>query len=883
MSVISQFFFNTFRALITILPDALFSKVALLIKGDTVTTSLPANAGLMLDSSTQLSPIVKTGTPAHNKFSPYGFNNWSTQFDGSSYFLLGTGGVTPNLTIGTQDFTWECWTNHTTQVSTVYFIFGVRGSGADNTCPYLVLTPTGYSFGTDGTTIATTSIGAIPTNTWNHVAVVRSGTGTNNVKIYVNGAQAGQGTSNLNFSSTNAPFIGHANGASPYNFIGHMSNFRAVIGTAVYTGAFTPSTAPLSAVVGTQFLGLNSQTHKDNSSANLAFTVTGTPVVNAFSPFNVTEAVYSAAANRSTYFNGSSFVAFDNSVTGRFTLGTADATIEFWLNYQSAGVVCGTYRWNIGARGGWQVSVAANGAIDISHNGGNSAVSSAGCVGSNAWTHVAITKTGSTVNFWKNGQLFSTSTTLVNLAGPSATPNYLRIGAHTTDGDAIESALTGYISDLKISNVVRYNGSFSPIKATSDANTLLLACAGDTFADQSPAALIPIELRGSPVTSAVSPFQDLGTSTLVTGSTYFKGSTDVVQFTNPLLATGTGAFTVETWIYPTAWNGCLTSSWFSTNNGNGFYLGLTSTGTVEFLIGNGSGAAGVTSNVCTSSIIVPKSAWTHLAATRSAGGAMTIYINGNQAATTTTSRSVDKTIAFINATYINAPVLSANTVSYSGFRVSNIARSSFNLNTPVSPDANTLFQLGCNPAVIDSVAGSQMFEVGTVPTSTSQFKFGGSSILLNGATSNKLVFAPNSQSVIFGSGDFTVEAWVYPFVQSGSQILFLGQGDAASAAGSSNVMYISATGASSEIYVGSSAGASAVSPNPPALTWSHVAYVRNGTSWKTYLNGAQVGSATLGAGATMNVGSTAVPASIGYAVGVNQFSGFIDDFRVTKG
>jgi hypothetical protein len=59
-----------------------------------------------------------------------------------------------------------------------------------------------------------------------------------------------------------------------------------VIGTAVYTGAFTPPTAPLTAITNTKVLTCKSNKIVDSSSIGASFTITGTPSVNSnTSPF----------------------------------------------------------------------------------------------------------------------------------------------------------------------------------------------------------------------------------------------------------------------------------------------------------------------------------------------------------------------------------------------------------------------------------------------------------------------------------------------------------------------------------------------------------------------------------------------------------------------
>jgi len=82
-------------------------------------------------------------------------------------------------------------------------------------------------------------------NNWIHIAVVRSGTGTNNIKAYINGTQSGTG------HTSNNDLIGKVNigtelynGAGTWFTQGYIQDFR-VSSIARYTANFTPPTAEL--------------------------------------------------------------------------------------------------------------------------------------------------------------------------------------------------------------------------------------------------------------------------------------------------------------------------------------------------------------------------------------------------------------------------------------------------------------------------------------------------------------------------------------------------------------------------------------------------------------------------------------------------------------
>jgi hypothetical protein len=137
-------------------------------------------------------------------------------------------------------------------------------------------------------------------NTWTHIAVTRVGT---TLTYYINGVASGTGTSSANISDT-AVQVMRGFGGITNSPIGYISNLRTVVGTAVYTGNFTPSTTPLTAISGTSLLTCQSNRFKDNSTNNFTITRNGDVSVQRFSPFSPTAAYSAATIGGSGYFNG---------------------------------------------------------------------------------------------------------------------------------------------------------------------------------------------------------------------------------------------------------------------------------------------------------------------------------------------------------------------------------------------------------------------------------------------------------------------------------------------------------------------------------------------------------------------------------------------------
>ena len=129
--------------------------------------------------------------------------------------------------------------------------------------------------------------------------------------------------------------------------------------------------------------------------------------------------------------------------------------------------------------------------------------------------------------------------------------------------------------------------------------------------------------------------------------------------------------------------------------------------------------------------------------------------------------------------------------------------------------------------------------------STTQSKFGGSSISLDG--NGDYLQAPSSNLYNFGTGDFTVEFWVY--LNSLSQGAANSYGVAVAtlfpSAGWQVQVTDSGNGTPSTIAWDTFSVTVAASSNAlSATTWTHVAVTRASGSLRIFINGVQSGSTT---------------------------------------
>jgi hypothetical protein len=207
----------------------------------------------------------------------------SFSFNGSSQTI--STAASSLLALGSGDFTIEYWVkiNGSGSFSRTFLITGSASVSIESNTYTSATTP--YYLNYAGTQTAVTTGSSFDVTQWHHVAIVRSGT-TN--KVYLNGVQAMSATDATNYSSNGTLYIGSNNSANWLN--GNVTNFRLVKGTAVYTTAFTPPTAPLTAISGTSILTsvISGAYLADNSGNAFTFTNTGSTAWNSASPFTVT-------------------------------------------------------------------------------------------------------------------------------------------------------------------------------------------------------------------------------------------------------------------------------------------------------------------------------------------------------------------------------------------------------------------------------------------------------------------------------------------------------------------------------------------------------------------------------------------------------------------
>ena len=172
-------------------------------------------------------------------------------------------GVSGSSIAASQNFTVECWGYRLNSGTHNFWSIGTETTGRVQLQATLVEVY-GGAF--------SRSFTAPSINAWHHYALVRN---SNAIQLYIDGtARLSAGTYSNALGNTGPVYIGTRSNGNVNRLNGYMSNFRIVIGTAVYTGTFTPPRTNLPAISGTSLLTLQNSTAIDNSGNNRTITNT---------------------------------------------------------------------------------------------------------------------------------------------------------------------------------------------------------------------------------------------------------------------------------------------------------------------------------------------------------------------------------------------------------------------------------------------------------------------------------------------------------------------------------------------------------------------------------------------------------------------------------
>ena len=647
---------------------------------------------------------------------------------------------------------------------------------------------------------------------------------------------------------------------------------QTISGSGVTTATITAQLTGTTGSTGTYTVSASQTVSSTTISSSFAITRNGNTTQGSFSPYG---------SNWSNYFDGSGdFLSIANNTALQWSTG--DFCVEMWINPPNVSgsktIICkGTNN-----TGTFELDVQAN-KIEMYTN--VFVFTSSASIVPNVWTHVAVTRSGTTLRLFINGVL---DTTVSSYSYDFNNTGTFYIGVFGNGGS---NQYSGYLSNVRcVKGSAVYTSAFTPSTTplTAITNTQLLTCQSNRFIDNSTNAFA-ITVTGD---TSVQRFNPFGTATaystsVIGGSGYFDGSGDYLQTgTSTALSLGTGDFTIEGWFYaaaaPSYWTTVISLA-LSTSAGHEIrvgYGGLASTGLFGFLYPNSSNNNDLFATVSSNPSL---NAWYHFALVRN-GTNMVLYLNGTSAATASSvGFNHDGTTAYIGANPYPDPKWNGYISNVRVVKGTAVYTSSFT--PPTAPltaiSGTSLLTNFTNGAIFDNAMMNDLETVGDAQISTSVVKYGTGSIALDGTGDN--LFSSARQNLSFGTGNFTIECW-FNWSSAPSTMAVMSSKNYYTVGANGNwlirltnqtgIAWASYDGQSNGVYLNCSISSMSVN------TWYHLAVVRSGTTVTLYLDGTSIGSVT-DSKSLIDGGVNGV--YVGQGNGNSNFNGYIDDVRITNG
>ena len=598
-----------------------------------------------IDASSNNHTITETGNVTSSAFSPYHPGGYSVEFNATDASITVPAATGSEYRLGPDTgWTLEFWVNSIdfSQAQIIYLQrneWVAKGTIINISTSGLITFYQGDA-NTAGWEVQI-SCGTIAIGTWNHVAIVRNGSGSNNFTTYLNGTQQNQAT--WSGSSVNRQVNGYIGGGnSSYNndnreFVGFLRDFR-YSEEAVYTSSFTVPTEPLTVLSTTKLLYFNGETYiADKASVYGAPTITSNVSTVRDGPYDYSS--YAKADHGgSIYFDGTGdYITAPQAVSTSLSY-QSDFTIEGWFyatDLSSSRIIAS-------AGSGTQTSnirVTSDGKLffQIYFSSANHTLyttADANKIKENTWHHIAFVHNygdyavPNEYTFYVDGKNIGSTTTAINSYGwyNGVPMGPLYVGKYSYSNSLY---WLGYISDFRIVNSLVYDSEFTPPTAplTAITNTQLLTCTNkNKFYDASGST--PVLTAYNNITTSTSEVAYTGTSL------YIAGRSDYLSFDGTKAAFNTlpGDFTIE-----------LECKLTSSTMAYAFLVNLYDGGTagnarirfgdsgfgyhLQFIINNGGGASSVYSVDLVQSDFTTD--FRHIAWTRE-GGVNRIFVDGTQ-------------------------------------------------------------------------------------------------------------------------------------------------------------------------------------------------------------------------------------------------------------
>ena len=428
------------------------------------TSLLTCQSNRFIDNSTNNFTITKNGDTKVVNFSPFAptavyspeTHGASAYFDGTGDYLTLASNVLPDIS---GVFTYECWVYLINGAAAQIFGCWNNNTGgwglfvSDNTSAFNGRSIVWYfgNYGSNESYRGVNSV-AMTNNAWNHIAVVRNA--SNVWAFYVNGIERGTTTfgsgiswsENRNFTDGNPVGIGQLNSTPAQCYI---SDARLVIGNAVYTANFTPPTAPLTKIGGTNLLlNFNSGGIIDSTSRNVLECVGDAKIVTSTRKYG-TGSFYTGATSGSHYLRAIAHPFFQ--------FRTSNFTVEGWFLPLGSGNERTFYMHGVNTAGGLALFCGTGGVRFRSSSQTDLVYSTTISV----FTHIAFVRDGNTRRIFINGTQVASDTLSFDVSDNVVTD----IGASVQNASD-NFRYYGYIDDLRITRFARYTANFTPPSST---------------------------------------------------------------------------------------------------------------------------------------------------------------------------------------------------------------------------------------------------------------------------------------------------------------------------------------------------------------------------------------------------------------------------------
>jgi len=557
-------------------------------------------------------------------------------FDGTNDFIQ-----TNYIPYFTSDFTLEVFAKFTRYNDYQCILSSANNGGAGSGFWFEFGTGRGFTIYTTGSQLILedniVSLTNLELNKWHHIVATRSGSGTSNLKLYVNNILCGQNTSNAALGHTSLALM-----VGKYDYVGNYSYFKGNVGSVkIYNKGLNTDeilqnyNATKKKYDPDENIVTNGLVLHIDPSKNTSYPGTGNTIYDLSGSSNtgtlVSSPTFSSLNSGSLIFNGSSYITRSSALnTGQ------NFSVTAWIYPTSLGsrnaVVGNGYPFT--TDNGWLFCICENNfslfqALFLSIGQNNVLVISNSYVFQlNKWSHIAcsVSGGGSSIKFYVNGVETSYGFTSGSGRTISYASNEFHVGMrHSSTTERFAGNISGvqiYNKTLSAQEIQqnynatknRFINALSPVRnglvlELDAANRASYPGTGNTWYDLSGNGLNGTLANGPT-------FSGIG----ATSSIVFDGSNDRIDF-GTVPANTTGTSTIGCWVKTTTTALCMTITFSSYGV---MYINRFTTGKILAFF---DGDTDNNTSADVSNTSVNDGSWHYLAATNN-GTTCSMYIDG---------------------------------------------------------------------------------------------------------------------------------------------------------------------------------------------------------------------------------------------------------------